>query len=145
MTGISSAIVTGAASGIGAALARALAVTGTEVVVCDLDFEGAQRITREIVDGGGTAVAAELDVTKAESVRELVRQTEDRTGGLDLMVNNAGLAIAGETVDLSDDDWFSVLDVNLRGVIHGVQAAYPRMVRRKTGHILNIAYVATGT
>lgn len=128
------AIVTGAGSGIGAALSRALVAAGADVVCADLDLSAAER-TAASVTGPGTARAVALDVTDAAAVAALV----DSVDRLDLMFNNAGISIGGETEELTLEHWDSIIDVNIRGVVHGVHAAYPRMVRQGSGHIVNTA------
>jgi NAD(P)-dependent dehydrogenase (short-subunit alcohol dehydrogenase family) len=134
---MSVAVVTGAASGIGAALATALGARGAKVIVADVDARGAAEVAGTIPG----AEAAALDVTRAEQVEALAARAFADHGHVDLWINNAGIAIGGATVDLALDDWRRVLDVNLAGVIHGVHAVYPRMVRRGAGHIVNVASV----
>ena len=129
------AIVTGAGSGIGAALARALSAAGADVVHADLDGEAAAKVA----DGGHSA---QVDVTDAVAVQRLVDDTVARTGHLDLIFNNAGIGAGGDLEDVSLEDWDRVIDVNLRGVVHGVAAAYPVMVRQRSGHIVNTASLA---
>jgi NAD(P)-dependent dehydrogenase (short-subunit alcohol dehydrogenase family) len=133
-----SAIVTGAGSGIGAALSRALVASGASVVCADLDVGAAEK-TVASVTGPGTARAVELDVTSAAQVAALVDEVAAGHGSLDLMFNNAGISIGGETQELTLDHWNSIIDVNIRGVVHGVHAAYPRMVEQRSGHIVNTA------
>jgi short-subunit dehydrogenase len=130
------AVITGAGSGIGAALALVLATRRMRVVCADLDERAAAARAREIRAIGGDAIAVRADVTCAADVAALA------TDDVDLWINNAGIAIGGATHELGLDDWRRVVDVNLMGVVHGVQAIYPRMVRRGSGHILNIASVA---
>ena len=137
------AIVTGGASGIGQALAGALVARGDTVVVADVDKDGAERTAGELSERGpGAATAALVDVRDAEAVQALVDRTRDRHGRLDLMVNNAGIGIGGETRELLLAHWDRVIDVNLRGVVHGVHAAYPVMVEQRSGHIVNTASLA---
>jgi NAD(P)-dependent dehydrogenase (short-subunit alcohol dehydrogenase family) len=133
-----SAIVTGAGSGIGAALSRALVSAGASVVCADLDLSAAEQ-TVASVTGPGTARAALLDVTSATDVAALVSDVAAEHGSLDLMFNNAGISIGGETQELTLDHWNSIIDVNIRGVVHGVHAAYPVMVAQRSGHIVNTA------
>ena len=133
-----SAIVTGAGSGIGAALSRALVSAGANVVCADLDLEAADR-TVASVTGPGSARAVRLDVTSAPDVAALVESVAAEHGSLDLLFNNAGISIGGETQELTLEHWDSIIDVNIRGVVHGVHAAYPLMVRQRSGHIVNTA------
>ena len=132
------AIVTGAGSGIGAALSRALVHAGAHVVCADLDLDAASAVASSC-DGPGSARAVALDVTDAAAVSALVNSVVSDAGALDVMFNNAGISIGGETEELTLDHWNSIIDVNIRGVVHGVHAAYPVMVRQGSGHIVNTA------
>lgn len=131
------AIVTGAGSGIGAALSRALAAAGTEVVCTDVDGDAAARTAAAL-----GARSARLDVTDAAAVQACVDEAVARAGRLDLMFNNAGITFGGDTELLTLDQWNAVIDVNIRGVVHGVAAAYPLMVAQGHGHIVNTASMA---
>lgn len=127
------AIVTGGASGIGAALCRAVDRRGGHVVVADVDLVGAQRVAA----GLGSAEAIELDVRDGAGVQQVVDDAVDRHGRLDLMANNAGIGVGGDVEELDLAHWDRVIDVNLRGVVHGVAAAYPVMQAQGSGRILN--------
>jgi len=133
-----SAVVTGGGSGIGAALTRRLVADGAHVTVADLDLEAAQRVV-DSVAGPGTATALALDVTDAAAVAAVVEGVVARHRTIDLMFNNAGITFGGETHELTLDHWNAIIDVNIRGVVHGVAAAYPVMVRQGHGHIVNTA------
>jgi NAD(P)-dependent dehydrogenase (short-subunit alcohol dehydrogenase family) len=135
------AIITGGASGIGRAIATALVLRGDTVIVADLDKERADAVAERLSERG-TAEAAALDVTDAEAVAALYRSVRERHGRLDLVFNNAGIAVGGRTDELTLDHWNRTLDVNLRGVIHGVHAAYPILLEQGHGHILNTASLA---
>jgi NAD(P)-dependent dehydrogenase (short-subunit alcohol dehydrogenase family) len=135
------AIVTGGASGIGRALADELVRRGTRVVVADVNGEGA-RVTVEAIAPNGTASAATVDVTDAAGVGRLVNDTVAAHGRLDYLFNNAGIAIMGEARHMTLADWTQIIDVNLRGVVNGVVAAYPVMIRQGFGHIVNTASLA---
>jgi NAD(P)-dependent dehydrogenase (short-subunit alcohol dehydrogenase family) len=135
------AIVTGAGSGIGAALCRALATAGADVLCTDIDGDAAAK-TAAALAGAGSARAATLDVTDAAAVQAAVDDVIARTGRLDLMFNNAGIAWGGDTELLTLDQWNAIIDVNIRGVVHGVAAAYPMMLRQGHGHIVNTASMA---
>jgi len=136
------AIVTGGASGIGRALGEALARRGALVVLADLQAELAQDVAARIRQAGGQATAERLDVTDFAATNRLVQDTFRSQGRLDYIFNNAGIGIGGEVRLYELEDWNRVLDVNLRGVIHGVQAAYPIMLRQGFGHIVNTASMA---
>ena len=133
-----SAVVTGGGSGIGAALVRRLVGAGAHVTVADLDVDAALGVA-DALDGPGTATAAHLDVRDASAVAGVVDEVVARHGALDLMFNNAGITFGGETHELTLDHWNAIIDVNIRGVVHGVAAAYPVMVRQGHGHIVNTA------
>ena len=133
------AIVTGAGSGIGAAFCRALAAAGADVVCTDVDGDAAERTASSL---GGRARAARLDVTDPAAVQAAVDEVVDRAGRLDLMFNNAGIVWGGDTELLTLDQWNAIIDVNIRGVVHGVTAAYPQMIKRGRGHIVNTASMA---
>jgi NAD(P)-dependent dehydrogenase (short-subunit alcohol dehydrogenase family) len=134
------AIVTGAASGIGRALATALVAHGAgRVVLADRDGEGARAAADAL---GPAAVAAEVDVTDRAAVADLVGEVDAAGEGLDFLFNNAGIGSGGPVQDLPADGWRQVVEVDLMGVVHGVEAAYPRMVARERGHIVNTASLA---
>jgi len=129
---VHTALVTGAASGIGRALAAALVRDGSTVVVADLDGMAAQRTAEAL---GPRAVAATLDVRDRDAVRELVERTDRDQDGLDLLVNNAGTGVGGAFHTLTAEHWRAQLEVNLYGVLHGIEAAYPLMRARGAGQI----------
>ena len=136
------AIVTGAASGIGRALAEELAKRGCEVVLADLQIELAEDVASEICGSGGRASAVKIDVSDFSAMAQSVQETVERTGRLDYIFNNAGIAIGGKVAQYGIEDWNRMVDVNLRGVINGVQAAYPIMIKQGFGHIVNTASMA---
>lgn len=132
------AIVTGGASGIGAALCRAVDRRGGHVVVADVDGSGAAAVAGQL----RSAERATLDVRDATAVAALVDDTVARHGRLDLLCNNAGIGIGGEVEELELGHWERVIDVNLRGVVHGIVAAYPVMQAQGGGRILSTASLA---
>jgi NAD(P)-dependent dehydrogenase (short-subunit alcohol dehydrogenase family) len=132
------AIVTGGGSGIGAALVRAMAARGATIVIADIDEAAAKSVASEHT----SVTTATLDVRDADAVADMVNQTVAEHGKLDYMFNNAGIAVGGLVEEYTLEHWNRVIDVNLRGVIHGVHAAYPVMLRRSDGHIVNTASLA---
>ncbi|MBI4953603.1 MAG: SDR family NAD(P)-dependent oxidoreductase [Myxococcales bacterium] len=136
------AIVTGAASGIGRALAGELALAGADVVLADIDEPGAVAAASDAATRGGRAEAVRVDVTDAAAVEALVTRVGAERGRLDFMFNNAGIAFIGDTLSMTLEDWNRIIDVNLRGVVHGVRAAYAYMAARGDGHIVNTASVS---
>ena len=135
------AIVTGAGSGIGHGLSYALASRGVTVVACDINPGRIEATLKEIEAVGGKAIGVTLDVTDADAVAAVVRDTHERHGRIDYIFNNAGIAVGGEVRDVELEDWQNVLKVNLDGVVHGVVAAYPIMVDQGFGHIINTASI----
>ncbi|NIM98022.1 MAG: SDR family NAD(P)-dependent oxidoreductase [candidate division Zixibacteria bacterium] len=136
------AIVTGGASGIGRAIAEELAKRGCEVVLADLQIELAEEVASEIHGSGGKAKAVKIDVTDFFALQQLVQETVKCTGRLDYIFNNAGIVIGGNVNHYGIEDWNEIVNVNLRGVINGVQAAYKVMMAQGFGHIVNTASLA---
>ena len=136
------AIVTGGASGIGRALAVELAKRGCEVFLADLQIDLAEEVASDIQVAGGKAKAVKIDVTDFPAMEQLVQETVKRTGRLDYIFNNAGIVIGGYVSQYSIEDWNQIIDVNLRGVINGIQAAYKTMIAQGFGHIINTASMA---
>lgn len=135
-------LVTGGASGIGAALSRELGLRGAHVILADRQEERAVRVAGEIESAGGRARAAALDVRDPEAFETLVADTLGDAGRLDYLFNNAGIGVGGFFEDHSLEDWRYIVDVNLMGVVHGARAAYPRMCEQGFGHIVNTASMA---
>jgi NAD(P)-dependent dehydrogenase (short-subunit alcohol dehydrogenase family) len=136
------AFVTGGASGIGAALATALADGGATVWIADRQVGAAQELAQRLNSGGGQAQAVELDGRDYPSFERVVAQAVQQSGRIDYLFNNAGIGVAGEIDAYELADWNDVFDVNLRGVVHGIQAVYPIMIRQRSGHIVNTASMA---
>jgi len=136
------ALVTGGASGIGRALCHELAARGATVIAADIQADKARDVAARIKQQGGRAEGVELDVRDCAAVKSLVDGTAEQHGRLDYLFNNAGIVRSAPTLLYSIDDWHSVLDVNLRGVVHGVHAAYPLMVNQGFGHIVNTSSLA---
>jgi len=136
------AIVTGGASGLGRALCEELGRRGATVVCVDIDQEGAETVAAGINQAGGRAIFAYLDVSLYENACRIVTDIVNKYGRLDLLFNNAGAAIQGETRDLTIEHWRQVLDVNLWGVIYGAVPAYAVMARQGHGQIVNIGSLA---
>jgi NAD(P)-dependent dehydrogenase (short-subunit alcohol dehydrogenase family) len=137
-----SVVVTGGASGIGLALGTQFASAGAHVVLCDIDGDAAGREADRLsaaIRSGGSAVGCHLDVTDRPAFRTVVRDVVERHGRLDVIVNNAGISLGGPTHEFGAAAWDRIIDVNLRGVVNGVLAAYPQMVGQGHGHIVNTA------
>lgn len=137
-------LVTGAAGGIGRATALAFAEAGARVVVVDRDAEGAARTAEAALRAGASGAWPEaVDVSDAEAMEQLAARTAESHGVPDVVVNNAGIGLAGPFLDTTPEDWKQVLDVNLWGVIHGCRLFGRQMVERgRGGHIVNTASAA---
>ncbi len=138
------AIVTGAKQGIGRAIALAIAKEGASVTVSDLDQQGCQRVVDEMKDSGGKGLAIRCDVSSGNQVEEMVRRTVDTFGKVDILVNNAGIVAFKPFLDITEEDWDKVLDVNLKGQFLCARAAAREMVKNKWGRIINIASISSG-
>ncbi len=135
-----SAVITGGASGIGLALGRQLVARGAHVTLADIDGDAACEEAKNLGEGGSTSVRGRhLDVRDESAFRVVVDEVVARDGRIDLLFNNAGITMGGPTVELTAAHWDRIIDVNLRGVVNGVLAAYPRMVDQGHGHIVNTA------
>ena len=133
------AVVTGAASGIGAATAVLLAREGAAVLVADVNREGTTRVAGGILDSGGTAEAFEVDVTDPTGVDGMMDHAIERFGGLEVVFNNAGVEGSMKPIDeTSIEEWHRVIAVNLTGAFLGCRAAVPRMRERRGGSIINM-------
>jgi len=136
------AVVTGGASGIGAAIAKEMAVAGADVVIADRQVDLARSLASAIRERGGKATGVELDVRSLASMTGVVEDAVARSGAVDYFFNNAGIGVGGEMETYEPRDWDEVFDVNLRGVAYGIHAVYPVMIRQRAGHIINTASVA---
>ena len=134
------AIVTGAGAGIGRAIALRLSSEGARVALADLDELAAEGVAGEI-EGRATLVR-QTNVTRADEVEELVRSVVEEWGGLDVMVNNAGIGVAATAPETSEEDWDRQMDVNLKGTFFGIKYAVPAMRDSGGGSIINISSVA---
>ena len=136
------AFVTGGASGIGAALTTELVGRGAKVWIADRQIGPAQEFAQRLNSGGGRAHAIELDVRDYPAFERAIAEAVQQSRRIDYLFNNAGIGVAGEVDKYTLDDWNDVFDVNLRGVVHGIQAVYPIMIRQHSGHIVNTASMA---
>lgn len=136
------AIITGASSGLGAASARALSEKGVRIVAAALDQQGLDAIVSELKSKGGEAVGRASDVTNPEDMKALAQFAQDSFGSVDILINNAGLMLFSNWVDLATDDWEKMINVNIKGYLHGIAAVLPFMLKQKSGQILNMDSVA---
>ena len=136
------ALVTGAGSGIGEAIARLIAQRGGKVVIADISQAAADRAAQALKDSGGDAAAVAGDVADPKAVEAMVKFAEETYGGLDIAVNNAGIGGAqAPTGEYPLDSWQKVIDVNLNGVFYGLRYQIPAMLKRGGGAIVNIASI----
>lgn len=136
------ALVSGGASGIGAATARLLAKEGAKVVIGDLDETGGHRVEEDIKQAGGAALFVTLDVTNADQWQRAVETATSRFGGLHVLVNNAGVFRRGTVEDEDEEQWDFTMSVNAKGVFLGTKAAIPAMRAGGGGSIVNLSSIA---
>jgi len=133
--------ITGASSGIGEATARLLAAKGARVMLGARRVDRLTALVEEIREAGGEAHSMALDVTLPEQVEAFVAAAQQRFGGLDVMINNAGVMPLSPLSARKVDEWNQMIDVNIRGVLHGIAAAQPVMEQQQHGHIINISSI----
>jgi len=132
------ALVTGSRTGIGLSLARALAEAEASVVIAARDVDGCRAAAAEITASGGKAIAASLDVTDREQIEALVRDVGAQLGPIDILVNNAGACYHNASIDVPDEEWHGIFDVNVHGLWYCSQIVGRTMVERRTGTIVNV-------
>lgn len=130
--------ITGASSGIGEATARHLASHGAAVVLGARRTDRLDRLVSDIITTGGQAAATRVDVTKADDLRSLVNLALQRFGRLDVLVGNAGISKISPIADLDVEGWSAMVDVNLKGILHGIAAALPVFRRQGSGHLVTV-------
>jgi len=135
-------LITGASSGIGDATARHLAARGARVVLGARRTDRLEKLAAEIRAAGGSAVYRKLDVTDLADVRAFAEFARQTHGRIDVLVNNAGLMPLSPLAELKVDEWNRMIDVNVRGVLHGIAAVLPAMSARRAGHIINVSSIA---
>ncbi len=136
------ALVTGGGNGIGAATCRAFAERGARVAVLDRDAAAAERVAAEITGRGGKAEAHPLDVSDRDDFTRLAAGITEAEGGIDILVNGAGVTVRRMIAEMGADDWDRVIAVNLTGAFNGIRAVLPHMRARGGGAIVNVASIA---
>ncbi len=136
------AVVTGAASGIGRALAERFARAGMKVVLADVEERPLTLVHEALTRSGAEAIAIRTDVSKANDVEALARRTYETFGKAHVVCNNAGVGSGGLSWEIPASDWAWCLGVNLWGVVHGIRAFVPRMIAQGEGHVVNTASMA---
>ncbi len=137
------ALVTGAASGIGRATALAFGRLGADLVICDIDGAKLEEAAAELRKLGREVFAETLDVADAAQMERFAEAVHGRVEAVDILMNNAGVAIGGRFLDTSLEDWDWILGINLKGVVHGCHYFIPRMLQRgRGGHVVNVSSAA---
>jgi NADP-dependent 3-hydroxy acid dehydrogenase YdfG len=134
-------LITGASSGIGEATARDLAMAGATVILGARRTDRLSSLVAEIVAAGGTARARSLDVTQREQVAAFAQFAIGEFGRIDVIVNNAGVMPLSPMASLKVEEWDRMIDVNIKGVLYGIAAVMPAMIRQQSGHIINMASI----
>ncbi|AMW84253.1 Oxidoreductase, short-chain dehydrogenase/reductase family [Pseudomonas yamanorum] len=134
-------LITGASSGIGEAAARLIAAKGAQVVLGARRTERLDKLVREIQAEGGSASASALDVTDLESMQAFVAFAKAQHGKVDVIINNAGVMPLSPLASLKVNEWNQMLDVNVRGVLHGIAAVLPGMEAQGFGQVINISSI----
>ena len=135
-------IVTGASSGIGKATALLLAESGAKVVLAARNQEKLEKAVNEIKERNGEAVYKVTDVSKREEVKSLIDFTISKYGKIDVIFNNAGLMPNSPLSEFRTDEWDEMIDVNLKGVVNGIEAVLPHFIEQKSGHVISTSSVA---
>ncbi|HDG8385455.1 TPA: SDR family oxidoreductase [Staphylococcus aureus] len=133
------AVVTGAGSGIGEAIATLLHEEGAKVVLAGRNKEKLQNVANQLSQDSVKVVPT--DVTNKEEVDELIKIAQQTFGGLDIVINSAGQMLSSKITDYQVDEWDSMIDVNIKGTLYTVQAALPTMLEQSSGHLINIASI----
>ena len=133
------AIVTGAARGLGESMAESLASVGVNVVIADINIEGATKVANRIQKSGVKTLATEVDITKKEQVKSMFKQVINNFNKIDILINNAGICINEAAKKMSNDNWNKVIDVNLNGMFLCSKEAGNVMLNQGFGNIINIA------
>jgi NAD(P)-dependent dehydrogenase (short-subunit alcohol dehydrogenase family) len=133
------AVVTGGASGLGRAFCLELAARRAKILIADRDLAGAEETAAMVAANGGTAHAVPCDVARPEQVEALVALADEKIGGVDLVINNAGVAVAGPVGDVPLENWEWITSINYWGVVYGCHFFLPRLKAQGSGHVLNVA------
>lgn len=134
------AVVTGAGSGIGEAIATLLHEEGVKVILAGRNKDKLQNVANQLAQDSVKVVPT--DVTKKEEVDELIKMAQQTFGGLDIVINSAGQMLSSKITDYQVDEWDSMIDVNIKGTLYTAQAALPTMLEQSSGHLINIASIS---
>ena len=136
------AFITGAASGFGLALCENLAREGWTLGLADINEQGLAEAASQIEALGGQPMPFVLDVSDADAFQHAAASFVEQAGGIDMVINNAGIAVGGLLEETSLDDWNAAISINLMGVVHGCLAFVPYLKRAGSGHVINVASIA---
>jgi len=136
------ALITGANRGIGFAISRRLGQMGARISICGRDQGKLNRAVATLRGEGITILETQADVVRADQISSLIQKTQHELGPIDILVNNAGTGVFGPFHEFGENDWNTVMDTNLKSVFLACRAVAPEMIRRQTGHIINISSLA---
>ena len=139
------ALITGAGSqiGFGKGMAMALANEGVDIIVCDMDLEGAEKTADDVRSVGRKAIALKMDITKTDDVKSGIEAALKEFGKIDILINNAGVGTTPlPFVESTEEDWDINININLRGTMNVTKAVLPQMIERKTGRIISMSSTA---
>ncbi|QQK81443.1 SDR family oxidoreductase [Salicibibacter cibi] len=139
------AVVTGASTGIGATIAKELAMEGAHIVLVARRLDKLNKVKSEITEltnNKGNVMAVQTDISDKNDVYQLAKKVQAELGNVDIFVNNAGQMLAGTVRSGKVEEWEAMVDVNIKGVLYGIDAVLPSMLSRSTGHLINVASVS---
>jgi len=135
------AIVTGAAKGIGLAICKTFVSEGARVVMCDVDVVRCNEEANKMKSNGAVVLSLKCDVGVTNDVKQLIDKTIDEFGRIDVLVNNAAVAISGDVREMPDEDWDTVMNINLKSVFRGIKFTLPHMIKQHSGSIITLSSV----
>jgi len=137
------AIITGAGTGIGRAIAERFCIEGAEVMVAEIETKGGEETVKQIIKSGGTAIFQETDTSKEDSVQSMIESTVSEFGGIDIVVNNAAAFVFGSIENTGPEEWTKVLSVNVQGYANTIKSALPFLKNSNKAAIVNVASVSS--
>ena len=137
------AIITGAGTGIGRAIAERFCIEGADVMVADIETKGGEETVKQIIKSGGTAIFQETDTSKEDSVQSVIESTVSEFGGIDIVINNAAAFVFGSIENTGPEEWTKVLSVNVQGYANTIKSALPFLKNSNKAAIVNVASVSS--
>ena len=135
------AIITGAADGIGLAISKVFNSEGAIVIMCDINTTKCQQEAKKIEANGGTVRHFQCDVAKTDDIQQMVQKVVNEFDQIDILINNAAVAISGDIREMLEEEWDTVMNVNLKSVFRGIKIVLPHMIKRNSGSIITISSV----